>query len=145
MTGSAPVRDAGPRETAPPAQEIHGRLAEVWGDIVDLGDLARAIVIGAVVSLAFYSVAGRLFAPFAAPETARSFAMLAGLVGCVCAGAVCARLFRPKRIMTEEAGAAAPGSLGPDGADGWDDADLPAGVRAEMRELGLGGGPPDRG
>lgn len=152
MTG-APVAGRRPAETAPgapsdvpPAPGRDGeRLAEVWGDIVDLRDLAQAIAIGACVSLAAYLLAGRLFSTFvAARDVSQSYAMLAGLLGCVAGGAICARLFRPKRIVTELG--AMPMDLDGDetSLDGsWSaeaEAALPASVLAEMRELGLGGG-----
>lgn len=137
-----------PRRTAdPPLQPTHDdeSLAEVWGDTVDLGDLAKAIAIGAVVSLAAYLIAGRVFPAFvAAPDVARSYAMLVGLIGCVAGGAICARIFRPKRIVTEQAAV----TLAPAGDDSdlegsWSaeaEATLPASVLAEMRELGLARG-----
>ena len=153
MTG-APVADRRPAETAlgepsgvPSTPGRDGdHLAEVWGDVVDLRHLAQAIAVGACVSLAAYLLAGRLLSTVvAAQDVARSYAMLAGLLGCVAGGAICAGLFRPKRIVTELG--AMPMDLDGDetSLDGsWSaeaQATLPASVLAEMRELGLGGGP----
>jgi len=77
-------------------------LVEVWGDTVALPHLAGAIAIGAVVSLVFYFAASRtLVAVVSTPALARAYAMLAGLAGCVIAGVICARLFPPKRTVTE--------------------------------------------
>ncbi|MCG7357453.1 hypothetical protein ACI2KH_24145 [Roseomonas mucosa] len=119
------------------------RYAEVWGDTVDLKDLRKAVVIGGVIALACYFIAGRILAQYVAtPQIARTYAMLFGLLGCIGAGAVCARLFAPKRDLSERAHddawreetleqlASEAGGLGRI-------ADLPLAVQAEMKELGL--------
>lgn len=86
-----------PNTPAPPA-----RLAEVWSDTVDLRQLAWAIGIGIVISVAgFYAASHWLRGVVASPELAHAYAMLAGLAGCVLAGLICARLFPPKRIVVE--------------------------------------------
>lgn len=118
------------------------QLVEVWGDTADLGHLAWAIVIGIVISLAGYGLATRLLASsVATPELAKAYAMLAGLAGCLVAGAVCAVLFKPKREVIE--GALADPvwrqevldklveQTGPLGSV----ADLPPSVVREMKEL----------
>ncbi|MCB8822903.1 hypothetical protein [Microvirga rosea] len=119
------------------------QLAEVWGDVVDLRQLGVAIIIGAAISLGTYFIAGRIFA--ATVEVAavgRAYAMLAGLVGCVVSGIVCAKLFPPKREVMESAAdpswraeameqlAAETGTIGRI-------EDLPPVVAQEMKELGL--------
>ncbi len=79
-----------------------GGLAEVWGDTVDLGHLGKAVVIGGAVSLAFFFLANSILAAVVSkPEIARAYAMLAGLGGCLVGGAICARLFAPKREVIE--------------------------------------------
>ncbi len=111
------------------------RLAEVWGDVVDLRHLAAAVAIGAIVSLGCYAAAGRVFAAFlGSAEIGRSYAMLVGLLGCVAGGAISARLFPPKRVMTEFARAPSSRSTTEHtgGATG-----VPAEVADEMRALGL--------
>ncbi len=124
-----------PLASAPPRAEQH--LAEVWGDVVDLRHLAAAVAVGAVVSVGLYFAAGRLFAAIVgSAEVARSYAMLVGLLGCVAGGAISARLFSPKRVMTElvtERPDAAADASSRDGFVG----DLPDEVRDEMRALGL--------
>lgn len=78
------------------------RLAEVWSDTVDLRQLAWAIGIGIVISVAgFYAASHWLRGIVGSPELAHAYAMLAGLAGCVLAGLICARLFPPKRIVVE--------------------------------------------
>jgi hypothetical protein len=78
------------------------RLVEIWGDTVDTGHLAWAIGIGTVVSLSGFLVARQVLAGMVGtPELARAYAMLAGLVGCLVSGVICAVLFAPKRNVVE--------------------------------------------
>ncbi len=118
-------------------------LAEVWGDTVDLRHLAGALLIGVGASLGAY--AGALHALGGSgdgDQVAGTWAMLAGLVGCVLAGVVCARLFPPKRIVSatgvdSEARAEAIAELcaEPRGLGTLDQ--LPAVVVQELEQLGL--------
>lgn len=126
-------------------QAAEGQLAEVWGDVVSRRHLARSIIIGGAVSLVFFGVGLAVLAPLAeTPQIGRALAMLMGIVGCLTGGAICARMFAPKRILSEdlEAGTvdwqqqvldqieAEGGSIG-------DMADLRPEVIEEMRETGL--------
>lgn len=120
------------------------RLVEVWGDTADTGHLAWSIVIGAVVSLGGFLAAARVLNGLvSSPELARAYAMLAGLAGCLLAGAICAVLFHPKREVVEgepadpswreevlASLAAEPGGIG-------NTADLPEAAARELRELQL--------
>lgn len=126
------VPDPSPARTLPAGD---GRLAEVWGDVVDLRHLAAAVAVGAIVSLGCYAVATRVFAALVGPtDVARSYAMLVGLLGCVAGGAISGRLFPPKRVMTEFARTpASPSASERPGAV----TDLPVEVAEEMRALGL--------
>ncbi|CAG9179704.1 hypothetical protein CURE108131_13465 [Cupriavidus respiraculi] len=122
-------------------------LVEIWGDTADTGHLAWSIAIGAVVSLAGFLLASRALVGLAgSPELARAYAMLAGLGGCLLAGAICARLFPPKREVVEGHGAQ-PGDVAwreqaldklAEEAGGLGTlADLPPAVVAELKELEL--------
>ncbi|MEK6346874.1 MAG: hypothetical protein V4764_05315 [Burkholderia sp.] len=118
-------------------------LAEVWGDTVDLRHLGWSVVIGVGVALGAFLVGRALLAPVVAdPQIARAYAMLVGLGGCLAAGAICAKLFKPKRVVVEhlvdeaarlrvlaqlDAESGGLGSLD----------DLSPAARAEMDELGL--------
>ncbi|XDF37079.1 hypothetical protein RBH89_08510 [Paracidovorax avenae] len=121
------------------------RLAEVWGDTVDLRHLAWSIAIGIGISVAGLFLASRWLATVVeSKQLAHAYAMLAGLAGCVAAGVICARAFPPKREVTEldtptdpawrrevlEELAAQPGGLGTV-------ADLPPVVVQELKELKL--------
>jgi hypothetical protein len=77
-------------------------LAQVWGDVVDLRHLRLAIPIGAAVALGAYLGSTMLFRLLVEdPAMARAYGMLVGIVGCVSGGAICAVLFKPKRIVRE--------------------------------------------
>ena len=119
-----------------PGPDGEGHLAEVWGDVVDLRHLAGAVSIGAGVSLGFYVVAGRLFAATVdSAEVGRSYAMLVGLLACVAGGAIAARLFPPKRVMTEFGGRLGTPPIGD--VEGASSTVLPPQTVDEMRALGL--------
>jgi hypothetical protein len=133
------ARDRG-REAAAGARP---RYVEVWGDTVDATQLGWSVVLGIVISFGAFELALWLLQPVVAEAAmARAYAMLAGLGGCLVAGAVCAKLFKPKRIVVEEASdegrrAALIERLvaesGPQGAIET----LPRYVVAEMKEVGL--------
>lgn len=121
------------------------RLAEVWGDTVDLRHLAWAIAIGTGISVLGFYLASRWLATMVeSRQLAHAYAMLAGLAGCVIAGVICARAFPPKREVTEldtsndpewrrevlEELARQPGGLGTV-------QDLPPAVVQELKELKL--------
>lgn len=121
------------------------RLAEVWGDTVDLRHLAWAIAIGTGISvLGFYLASRWLATVVESRQLAHAYAMLAGLADCVIAGVICARAFPPKREVTEqdtsndpewrrevlEELARQPGGLGTV-------QDLPPAVVQELKELKL--------
>lgn len=87
----------------PPAGHERWQLAEVWGDTVDLKHLAGAIVIGIGISVTGYFLATRWLATIVeSKQLAQAYAMLAGLAGCILAGVICARIFPPKRTVTEQ-------------------------------------------
>lgn len=77
-------------------------LYEVWGDTIDVRDLALSIGIGAVVSLGSYFTALQLLHSLVeSAQMARTYAMLTGVLGCLAGGAISARLFAPKRDVQE--------------------------------------------
>lgn len=125
-------------------------LVEVWGDTANTRHLACAIVIGGALSLAAFALASRILAELVrTPELARAYAMLAGLAGCVLAGFICACLFKPKRVVTEdtatETGSATAAAAREQALDRLAEesgglgtmADLPAATVQELRELQL--------
>ena len=142
MTGIVP-RHSAPRPGSDASRRGTERLAEVWGDVVDLRHLAAAVAIGATVSLGLYAASGWLLAGRVATyEVGRSYAMLAGLLGCVIGGAICAGAFPPKRTMTEDSGSVHDGAetlplAGGDLPERGVPSTLPPDAANEMRALGL--------
>ncbi len=138
---STPSRTPSASDPQRPGAPSH--LAEVWGDVVDRRQLAAAVVIGAVVSLATFLIAARIFAAIvASPDVGRAYAMLVGMLGCVLSGVICARLFPPKRVVLESASdpawrLAAMQQLASETGDLGQVRDLPPAVATEMKELGL--------
>ena len=77
-------------------------LYEVWGDTIDVRDLALSITIGAVVSLGAYFAAQQvLHGLMESAQMARAYAMLIGILGCLAGGTISAKLFAPKREVRE--------------------------------------------
>lgn len=134
------VKDRGPGA----AVGASPRYAEVWGDTVDTAHLGWSVLIGVVVSFGAFELALRILQPFVAQAAmGRAYAMLVGLGGCLVAGAICARLFKPKRIVVaqeaSDEGVRAElierlvAEAGPQGSIRT----LPVYVAAEMKEVGL--------
>lgn len=134
------VKDHG-REAAAGASP---RYAEVWGDTVDTVHLGWSVLIGVVVSFGAFELALRILQPLVAQAAmGRAYAMLVGLGGCLAAGAICARLFKPKRIVVEQEASdegmraelieRLVAEAGPQGSIKM----LPGYVAAEMKEVGL--------
>ncbi|MEP7453874.1 hypothetical protein [Phyllobacterium sp. SB3] len=123
---------------------VHGQLAEIWGDVVSRPQLGKAMIIGAVASIAIYFLALQTIAPLAStPAVGKAIAMLAGILGSVASGAVCARLFAPKRMVVEQAQTGTVWQteileqLEQEGGPIGRVEDLPPPVAQEMREVGL--------
>jgi hypothetical protein len=123
------------------AQTSH--LVEVWGDTVDIRHLAWSVALGIGISLGAFFSANYFLALYVHDAAmTRAYAMLVGLAGCLIAGAVCAKLFKPKRVVVDQSSdtarreevldqlAAEAGGLG-------FVADLPLAATTEMKELGL--------
>lgn len=86
------------RSTSPP------RYFEVWGDTVVGHHLAIAVFLGGGLSVGALLVATRLFASTVDDSSlAKAYALLVGIAFCIISGVICARLFRPKRIIAADA------------------------------------------
>ncbi|MEU4429746.1 hypothetical protein ACH474_17065 [Nocardia rhamnosiphila] len=140
---TAAVTPVDPHTAEPAAGREHPQYLEVWGDTVVGRHLAVSVVIGVGVSLSALLLADRAFSSFVANDSlADAYALLVGIAGCVIAGLICGRLFRPKRIVvTEVSEDAAVGEViaalreERQGLGSLDD--LPAHTRRELDELGL--------
>lgn len=80
-------------------------LAIIWGDTVKLKHLAGAMLIGMVLGISFYqgglTIIEKYFSSL--PENLhKSVALLVGIVGCLLAAVISAKLFPPKRVLSEQ-------------------------------------------
>jgi len=123
------------------AQTSH--LVEVWGDTVDIRHLAWSVALGIGISLGAFFSANYFLALYVHDAAmTRAYAMLVGLAGCLIAGAVCAKLFKPKRVVVDQASDTARreevlDQLAAEAGGFGFVADLPQAVATEMKELGL--------
>ena len=119
-------------------------LLEVWGDTVDSRHLRTAIALGLLIAGSLYLGADRIMPSLVDDETlAHSYALLVGLLGCLLAAVVSAKMFPPKREVVQGQGTDADGRLraiqtieaenGPLG----DPRELPVAVQEELRSLSL--------
>lgn len=77
-------------------------LVEVWGDVVSERHVKIAVLLGAGLAVPTFLLAHRGFAgAMDNQDLAKTFAMLAGLAACLVAALISARLFEPKRIVSE--------------------------------------------
>ncbi|NKY35568.1 hypothetical protein HGA13_21200 [Nocardia speluncae] len=119
------------------------RYLEVWGDTVVGRHLAFSVAIGIGVSLSALLLSNWAFSSFVTNESlADAYALLVGIAGCVVAGVICGRMFRPKRIVVTDASEdAAVGEViaalreERQGLGSLDD--LPDHTRRELDDLGL--------
>ena len=78
-------------------------LTEVWGDTVNLRELLCAVLLGIVFTMGFYLVARHFFLQIDSLEAslARGYALFVGIAGCLISSVISAKLFEPKRIISE--------------------------------------------
>lgn len=84
---------------------IESGLAVIWGDTVNLRHLAGAMIIGMILGISFYKggllVIEKYFSSL--PENLhKSVALLVGIGGCLIAAVISAKLFPPKRVLSEQ-------------------------------------------
>lgn len=121
------------------------RLIEVWGDTVDTKHLSASIALGAGIATPAFLLGRKLFKATVEDQTlAQSYALLVGLGACLAAAFIAARLFRPKRIVTQSEATAdsrreALDAIVADGGEWTDPSGLSDEVQDELRQLGLYG------
>lgn len=78
-------------------------LTEVWGDTVNIKELAISIVLGVVFTMVFYVVGRQFFLGIESIDTnlAKGYALFVGIAGCFIAAVIAAKCFKPKRIVAE--------------------------------------------
>ena len=80
-------------------------LANIWGDTVDLKHLAGAMAIGVGLGFSFFLGGVQLIGhlqPGLSKDLKNAGAMLIGIVGCLLAAVISAKLFPPKRTLSEQ-------------------------------------------
>lgn len=82
----------------------HKPYVEVWGDTVDLKHLLYSSVLGIVFTLGMYLVGRTIFLNIEGLEIglAKGYSLLVGIVGCLAAAVISAKLFKPKRSIEEK-------------------------------------------
>ena len=119
------------------------RLIEVWGDTVDTKHLSVSIALGAGIATPTFLLGRRFFKATVEDQTlAQSYALLVGLAACLLAAVISARLFKPKRVVTQteattESRRDALAAIAADGGVWTDPTDLAPEVQEELRQLGL--------
>lgn len=78
-------------------------LTEVWGDTVNIKELAISIILGVIFTMVFYLIGRKIFMSMGTIEEnlAKGYALFIGIAGCFIAAVISAKSFRPKRIVGE--------------------------------------------
>ena len=75
---------------------------EVLGDTVVPSSILLSVVISKTFSIGGYFVGKSIFPSIAEPKMVASYSLLLGIAGSVLALILCAKLFKPSRILKEE-------------------------------------------
>lgn len=78
------------------------KYLEILGDTVLPRNIILAIIISIILSLSGYLLGERLFPLFASEKMVSSYSLLLGIGGSVLSLALCAFIFKPSRVLTEE-------------------------------------------
>ena len=78
-------------------------LTEVWGDTVNLRELLFAVLLGIVFTMGFYLMGRHIFLQMDSlePSLAKGYALFVGIAGCLISSVISAKVFKPKRIISE--------------------------------------------
>ena len=78
------------------------QLVNIWDDTVDLRELFIGLACGSTLGFAFYALALRAlsrYLPNQPPGVIKGYALLGGILGCVCAAVGVALFVKPKRWL----------------------------------------------
>ena len=75
-------------------------LTEVWGDTVNIKELAISIILGVIFTMCFYLIGRKIFMSMGTIEE-KGYALFVGIAGCFIAAVISAKSFRPKRLVAE--------------------------------------------
>ena len=78
-------------------------LTEVWGDTVSLRELLISVLLGIVFTMGFYLVGRHIFLQIDSldPSLAKGYALFVGIEGCLILSVISAKMFKPKRVISE--------------------------------------------
>ena len=84
-------------------KKMHKPLTEVWGDTVSLRELLVAVLLGIVFTMGFYLVGRHMFLQIDSLDAslAKGYALFVGIAGCLISSVISAKLFKPKRVISE--------------------------------------------
>ena len=78
--------------------------ADIWGDIVNLHHLAGGLAIGIALGLGSYLLGFNVLKanfPKLPANLLTAYSLLVGIVGCLLAAIISAKLFTPKRVLNQ--------------------------------------------
>lgn len=78
------------------------KYLEILGDTVLPRNIILAIIISIILSLSGYLVGGKVFPLIASEKMVTSYSLLLGIGGSLLSLALCAFIFKPSRVLTEE-------------------------------------------
>ncbi|GAA1194806.1 hypothetical protein [Prauserella alba] len=109
----------------------------LWGDAVAPKELGRSLLVAVPVALAAFVLAQQVLSGTGNEQVVDGYALLVGLAACVATGALCAKLFTPKRVFAESRSDGTRSGLPPEFSTPEAVSGLPDEYIEEMREIGL--------
>ena len=79
------------------------KFAEVWGDTLVLKELLFSAILGIALTIAGYLLGVRYFAEIKglSKSLITGYALMTGIIGCVAAGTIASKLYKPKRTVQD--------------------------------------------
>ena len=79
------------------------KFAEVWGDTLVLKGLFFSAILGIALTMAGYLLGVRYFAGIQglSKSLITGYALMTGIIGCVAAGTIASKLYKPKRTVED--------------------------------------------
>ena len=79
------------------------KFAEVWGDTLVLKELFFSAILGIALTMAGYLLGVRYFAGIQglSKSLITGYALMTGIIGCVAAGTIASKLYKPKRTVQD--------------------------------------------
>ena len=79
------------------------KFAEAWGDTLVLKELFFSAILGIALTMAGYLLGVRYFAGIQglSKSLITGYALMTGIIGCVAAGTIASKLYKPKRTVED--------------------------------------------